>query len=113
YARLGYVFGLSVRCQLWIPTKAAPVAVFVVISLREERRLPQGRRYPDPGGDWGLVALLVFKTSAPARVGGRVRFPSASAKRGLSRTNRFSYHAREVDCSAAHRSISDQFLINF
>ena len=37
------------------------------------------RRYPDPGGDWGLVALLVFKTSAPARVGGRVRFPSASA----------------------------------
>ena len=41
----------------------------------------QTRRYPDPGGDWGLVALLVFKTSAPARVGGRVRFPSASANR--------------------------------
>jgi hypothetical protein len=49
-----------------------------------------GGRYPDPGGDWGLVALLVFKTSAPARVGGRVRFPSASAIWTLSRENALS-----------------------
>ncbi len=32
-----------------------------------------------PGGEWGLVSLPVFKTGAPWRHGGRVRFPSASA----------------------------------
>src|SRR5688572_15396909 len=31
------------------------------------------------GGDWGLVSLPVFKTGAPAKPGGWVRFPSASA----------------------------------
>jgi hypothetical protein len=35
--------------------------------------------YPASGGEWGLVALLVFKTSDRARARWRVRFPSASA----------------------------------
>src|SRR5439155_22874229 len=56
-----------------------PACARLLSRLSGAGRLSQGGCYPDPGGDWGLVALLVFKTSAPARIGGRVRFPSASA----------------------------------
>ena len=38
--------------------------------------------YPDPGGEWGLVALPVFKTGEASKGAWRVRFPSASAEQG-------------------------------
>ena len=38
------------------------------------------------GGERGLVSPPVFKTGAPRRLGGRVRFPSASAIGGVTST---------------------------
>jgi hypothetical protein len=50
---------------------------------RRLRSIPRGA-YHSMGGEWGLVSLPVFKTGAPSRDGGRVRFPSASARNVVS-----------------------------